>query len=248
MEKMQSLYRVIKDTKVLPQGTKEIITQYSPVNIKSSEEENNSNDMDASLQLIKEAKAESERIIKMAEEEAERLRKQAYEEAYEEAYKLGYQEAQEKGYQDGYEAALQKAKTEADQMIENAVQILNNAKTDYEAYLQAKKEEIIKLSLNIAEHILNREVSNVNGMDQMVEQAIEESRNAKSIIVKTNSFYTDHLKTKILEWKERFALKAEVFVIADDFMDKGHAVIEKNNGRVIINIDKALDNIREAIL
>ncbi|NLZ48095.1 MAG: hypothetical protein GX895_04775 [Clostridiales bacterium] len=245
---MQSLYRVIKDTKVLPQGTKEIITQYSPVNIKSSEEENNSNDMDASLQLIKEAKAESERIIKMAEEEAERLRKQAYEEAYEEAYKLGYQEAQEKGYQDGYEAALQKAKTEADQMIENAVQILNNAKTDYEAYLQAKKEEIIKLSLNIAEHILNREVSNVNGMDQMVEQAIEESRNAKSIIVKTNSFYTDHLKTKILEWKERFALKAEVFVIADDFMDKGHAVIEKNNGRVIINIDKALDNIREAIL
>lgn len=248
---MQSLYRVIKDTKIVSQGTKEIITEYSPISDRINDLNNegeNTNDFKVSLQLLNNAKEESEIIIKQAQEEAERLRKQAYEEAYEEAYRIGYQEAQQKGYQDGYEAALEKAKIEANHIIENAIQTLNDAKKEYEAYLTDKKTEIIKLSINIAEHILNREVTNVDGIDEMIVQAIEESRNAKSIIVKTNSLYTEHLKAKVLEWKERFALKSEVFVIIDDSLKKGHAIVEKNNGKVTINIDEALDNIREAIL
>ena len=248
---MQSLYKVIKDTKVISQGTKEIVTEYSPVNIKNNDldyDDENANEYKASLQLIRDAKNESERILRQAQEEAEMIRKQAYEEAYEHGYKQGYQEAQQKGYQNGYDVAIQKAKEEANKIIENAVQTLNSAKVEYEAYLQDKKAEIIKLSINIAEHILNREVANVDGIDEMVVRAIEESRNAKSIIVKTNFLYTEHLKTKVLEWKERFALKAEVFVIMDDSLDKGEAVIEKNNGKVTISIDDALDNIREAIL
>lgn len=246
---MQSLYKVIKDTKVVSQGTKEIVTEYSPVNIKISDlKYEDGNDFGASLQLLNDAKEESERILKKAEEEAERLRKQTYEEAYEEGYKLGYHDAQQKGYQDGYEAALNKAKVEADKIIENAVNTLNKAKDEYESYMKEKKTEIVNLSINIAKHILNREVAKDDGIDEMVEKAIDDSRNAKSIIVKANSFYTDHLKTKVLEWKERFALKAEVFVIIDDSLDKGHAVIEKSNGKITIDIDEALDNIREAIL
>ncbi|HCW04111.1 MAG TPA: hypothetical protein DGK91_05995 [Clostridium sp.] len=244
---MQSSFKVIKDTKVVAQGSKPIITQYSPTNNTISKLDNDdekSIDYNASLQLLNDAKRESERIIKEAQEGVERLQQQAYEEAY----NAGYQEAQKKGYQDGYEAALQKAKGEANQIIENAVQTLNKAKEEYELYLRDKKTEIINLSINIAKHILNREVSQVDGLDKMVEEAIEESRNAKSIIVKANSLHIENLKTKILEWKERFALKAEVFVLMDDSLDKGSAVIEKNNGKITINIDEALDNIRGAII
>ena len=202
----------------------------------------------ASLQLIRDAKNESERILRQAQEEAEMIRKQAMRRlmnmVISKATKIP-----EKGYQNGYDALpYRKPRKKLIKSSKMLYKTLNSAKVEYEAYLQDKKAEIIKLSINIAEHILNREVANVDGIDEMVVRAIEESRNAKSIIVKTNSLYTEHLKTKVLEWKERFALKAEVFVIMDDSLDKGEAVIEKNNGKVTISIDDALDNIREAIL
>ena len=110
------------------------------------------------LQLIRDAKNESERILRQAQEGAEMIRKQAYEEAYEHGCSKATKRLK-KGYQNGYDVAIQKAKEEANKIIENAVQTLNSAKVEYEAYLQDKKAEIIKLSINIAEHILNREVA-----------------------------------------------------------------------------------------
>ncbi|WP_163193230.1 FliH/SctL family protein [Clostridium thermarum] len=247
---MQSSYRVIKDTKVIPQGSREIVTLYSTDRV-SGKRDNTNIEIPAvntqnkeAMRLLEEAKLQSEEILIKAREKAELIQK----EAYEQAYNTGYAEGKQKGYSDGYEEAMAKVKLEGDRIIQSSVETLQNAKTEYETYLLEKKEEIIKLSINIARHILKREVSVDTGIEEMVVEALENSRKAESIVIRTNSLYVENIKSKLGLWKERFALKSDIFVLADEQIEQGVAIIEKNNGKIRIDIDEALENIKNSIL
>lgn len=250
---MLSSYRVIKDTKVVSQGSREIVTFYSANRVgEESDNSNNSNievapvntQMEEAKKLLEEARLQSQEILAKAKEKAEIIQS----EAYEQAYNAGYTEGQQKGFSDGYEEAMAKAKLEGDRIIQNSVETLQKAKIEYETYLMDKKEEIIKLSINIARHILKREVSVDTGIDEMIVEALENSRKAESIVIRTNSLYVENIKAKLGLWKERFALKADIFVLADEMVEQGVAIIEKNNGKIRIDIDEALENIKNSIL
>ncbi|WP_139904184.1 FliH/SctL family protein [Clostridium thermarum] len=247
---MQSSYRVIKDTKVIPQGSREIVTLYSTHRISGKRDNTNieipavNTQNEETMRLLEVAKLQSEEILIKAREKAELIQR----EAYEQAYKTGYGEGKQKGYSDGYEEAMAKVKLEGDRIIQSSVETLQNAKTEYETYLLEKKEEIIKLSINIARHILKREVSVDTGIDEMVVEALENSRKAESIVIRTNSLYVENIKAKLGLWKERFALKSDIFVLADEQIEQGVAIIEKNNGKIRIDIDEALENIKNSIL
>ena len=247
---MQSSFKVIKDTKVVSQGSKEIVTQYYPT--RGAE---NSEDAMGAVSPIDNQELTIKKMLEDAERQSQAIVNEAVEksrviqqEAYEEAYNAGYDQGQQKGYSDGYEAALLKSKEECDQIICSAEKTLKSGLKEYECYLDEKKSEIINLSINIARHILKREVSSLNGIDEMIVEALENSRNAESIIIRTNSLYTDNIKARIYGWKERFAIKADVFVVEDELIDKGCAIIEKNNGKIRVDIDEALENIKDSIL
>jgi flagellar assembly protein FliH len=254
VEKMQSSFKVIKDTKIISQGSREIITNYSCT--RSSDDRNNSNIEDSTIneqnfeaiRLLEEARLQGEEILRRASEKAEIMQREAYEQAYNTGYFEGQQKGCSDGYKNGYEEAMAKAKVEGDRIIKNSVDTLMNAKEEYESYLIEKKEEVINLSINIAKHILKREVSNVNGIDEMIVEALENSRKAESIVIRVNPIYTDNIKARLHDWKERFALKSEMFVLADNQIEQGCAVIEKNNGKIRIDIDEALESIKNSIL
>lgn len=247
---MQSSFKVIKDTKVVSQGSKEIVTMYYPSRVIGSVDDEvgytspkESYEQDA-RNILEEAERQRQAIINDALEKANNIQREAYEQAYNE----GYHQGQQKGYSDGYETAILKVQEEGAQIIQCAENTLKDAKEEYKKYLEEKKTEIIGLSINIAKHILRREVSNVSGIDDMLAEALESSRNAESIIIRTNSLYTDNIKAKLYDWKERFAIKADIFVIADDLIDKGCAIVEKNNGKIRIDIDETLESIKNSIL
>lgn len=247
---MQSSFKVIKDTKVVSQGSKEIITKYHPIGISANRDYAGSEDIpgenydETVKRLLEDAARQSEAIVAEAMEKARSIQQQAYDEAY----NAGYEQGQQKGYSDGYEAALQHSKAECDGIILQAENTLRNALKEYENYLDGKKDEVINLSINIARHILKRDVSSLNGIDEMIVEALENSRNAESIIIRTNSIYIENIKASLFSWKERFAIKAEVFVVADEQIDQGCAIIDKNNGKIRIDIDEALENIKNSIL
>jgi flagellar assembly protein FliH len=250
VEKMQSSFKVIKDTKVVSQGSKKIITQYYPIQVSGNKEDSmvevspKENHELVIKKMLEDAAKQSEAIVSEALGKAQIIQQNAYEEAY----NAGYEQGQQNGYNDGYEAAIVKSKEESQRIIDGAENTLKSALKEYENYFEEKKSEIINLSINIARHILKREVSNVNGIDEMIVEALENSRNAESIIIRTNSLYTDNIKARLYDWKERFAIKADVFVVADEQIDRGCAIIEKNNGKIRIDIDETLESIKDSIL
>lgn len=254
---MQSSFKIIKETSVVSHGSKVIVTQYIPIrNVPAKADDSDSQDKleiqdnsqlneqhELAARLVEEAKEQSEIIISEASKKAQVIEK----EAYEKASQAGYSDGEQQGYAAAYEQVLPKAEQQAASLVEQGMKVLNSAKAEYENYMTEKKEDILNLAINIAKQILKHEVERIEGMDDMLIEAIKESRNAQSIIIRVNSLYVDNIKSKICDWKERFALKADIFVVADELINKGNAIVEKNNGKIELSIEDALENIRNSI-
>lgn len=253
---MQSSFKIIKEPSVVSQGSKTIITQYIPIrSMPVKDDSDNSDKIDSqdnsqaneqhelAARLVEDAKRQSEVIVNEASKKAQAIEK----DAYEKASKAGYSDGQQQGYADAYEQVLPKAEQQAASLVEEGMRALNSAKIEYENYMAEKKEDILNLAINIARQILKREVERIDGMDDMLIEAIKESRNAQSIIIRVNSLYVENVKAKICDWKERFALRADIFVVPDELINKGNAILEKNNGKIELSIDDALENIRNSI-
>ncbi len=122
--------------------------------------------------------------------------------------------------------------------------MLFTAKTAYEDYLRSKEEEIINLSLEIAQNLISERLTEKEGLNNLVKEAIAATRNIKNLIIKANSFHCDALKKEILEYKE-ISLKAEVFVIEDNTLEKGNVVIITDKGKIKTGIQIAIEKINE---
>lgn len=111
-------------------------------------------------------------------------------------------------------------------------------------YIDNKKEDIIKLIINITEEILQREVKNEDSISQMVFNAIEKEKNAKRYVIRCNSLYRNNIQEQIVLWKEQMATNADIFVINDDSVQLGNAIVEKDNGKITVGIDAGIEKLR----
>ena len=126
--------------------------------------------------------------------------------------------------------------------------ILNNANNDYEEYLKEKTQEIIHLSMKMAEAVLKTKLEVPDGISDMVRKAIEGAENTKTFIIRCNEVHVDELKAKVDKWKVIYAIEGNIFVIGDETISPGNAVIERDNGKTEVGIQTGLDKIKEAIL
>ncbi len=193
--------------------------------------------------IIEEAQRNKQRI----EMEAEISAQNAEKEAYEKGYDQGIQNGKEDGYKQAYEETIEKAKGEAEDIVNKAQEILKNAQNDYNKYLDNKKNEVIELALNIAENIVRKKLEKEDSMNDLIEEAFKLSKGEQSVVIKINPFYVSELKTHIEKWKVEYSIKQEVFVLGDTFMEKGNAIVEKDSGMVKIGIDIGMEQIRKAL-
>ncbi|WP_055668117.1 FliH/SctL family protein [Desnuesiella massiliensis] len=254
---MQSFYSVIKNSRVETQGKKLVDTSYftnklSEVQLEDINEEVSEkmieNYENLAKSILENARKQSDEISSKAIEDAHRLEKEAYEKGYSEGVTSGYSQGHDQGYKEAYDANIEKALKEAEDIVNNAKSILLSAQDQYVKYFEEKKEELIQLSLTIAGHILKRELEKDSSLDNIIFEALGESRSASSCVIRCKGKYVSHLKSQLEAWKERLAMKAEVFVVEDNILEDGNVVIEKNNGSVVVDIDDSLDKIRKEIL
>lgn len=245
---MQLLYNVIKSSSIKDTGHKNIVTDEEIRSAKVERESKIKNHMDSyeslAKSIIENARKQSEAILSKAYEEAGNLEEEASvkaKKAYEDGLKKGYKE----GYEKGYEDTVQKAKEESDAIISSAEDMLKNADLEYEKYLQSKTYEINELIITIAESVLKREVKQKDAINEMIFNALENSKNAKTFIIRCSSIYADEIKAQITAWKEKLGFLGEIFVIKDDSIEKGNAVIDKGNGKIVVGIDYAVKKLRE---
>ena len=252
---MQSSYSVIKSNSVLQGEEKTIMTQYNRKIDFEDADEVLQQDMESTPEVIaryrqmgedivNDAKVQRDSIINAANINAVQIEKDAYEKGYSQGKQNGYED----GYKEAYDKNIEAAKAQAADIVSQAMNILNNANNDYEEYLKEKTQEIIHLSMKMAEAVLKTKLEVPDGISDMVRKAIEGAENTKTFIIRCNEVHVDELKAKVDKWKVIYAIEGNIFVIGDETISPGNAVIERDNGRTEVGIQTGLDKIKEAIL
>lgn len=260
---MQSSYSLIKKNFAKSGENKVISTEYNckkPVFKKFNPEQTEEEDVlkvhqvdpeellkryeDIGERIIQDAKREKQAIVLRAQMEANAAEKEAYEKGYEQGLKNGYEDGYEKAYEENVEAA----KTEAEEIINKAELLLKSAHKNYEKYLENKKIEVVKLALEIAEGITQKALSEDGAMNSLIEEAFKLSKGEEHVILKVNSIHVKELEAQADVWKKTYGIKNEIFVIADDFMNPGNAILEKQSGVVKVGVDTGMEQIRKVLI
>lgn len=195
-------------------------------------------------EVIANTQLESQRIIEVANEESEQIKRQAYEEGHKQGLQNGYED----GYKEAYEENIEKAKKESEDIKKEASEILINAKDQVVEYLKDNKKQIIELSISIAEKVLKEKFNEVDSMNNILESVINEYEVKENFVIKTNSIYIESINAKLNELKSEQSIKGDAFVLPDDSIDPGNAMIETNKGRLIVGIDCVMDKVKEELL
>jgi len=251
---MLSSFKVIKSNSVIENGNFQINTEYSTNKDNNQTEkkelgEKNAKDFIESYEvlartMLENTRRESDKILAVAYEEANRLEQQAYEKGSSEGYKAGY----DKGISDGnkyLEKQVNDANIKANKLISNAEEVLFKANSEYIKYIEEKQEEIKGLIISSVEHILKKEIQNKEGITNLVIDALELAYKSKTIIVKCNSKYLEDLQDKIANWKNQSIYRGETFVVGDDTIEDGTAIIIRENGKIVVSVNDALEKVRE---
>jgi len=244
--RVQLSFNVIKNSRIIEQGEKEICTQFNEVlkvvnrdehySIKNADMESYEN---IASNMLENARLESEKIISKAVVDAAQAKIQAFKE--------GVAQGSKEGYDNAYNEALRGAMDEAEIVRTKANSILMAAKSEYDDYLIEKEKHIKALIVNIAESILKKEVREVDALNEMIFNTLKAERNVKLYIIKSNNTHFDMIKSQIENWKSKFAFQGDIFVIEDNFLDDGTAVIEKETGKSILSISYGIEKIIEIL-
>lgn len=230
---MQSLSNVIKRTNVVNLGNKEVITLCFN-NITEDKAESNLETLSGDSALEDAYKA-ADKIIKKSKVEAER--------AYTGAYEKGYREGFKKGAEDAALETENRNKTSVDK-IET---LYNKAVSDYNKYLKEKENDIKKLIGEIAKKVLKRELEFSDSINEIIIEALIQEQGSK-VIVRCNERYCNSLRNKVDNWKRETGNNLDVFIIDDITLKENSVILVKEEGRAILDIDKAIDSIGKIIL
>lgn len=247
---MQSSYNLVKKGQVLEGNEKKISTEYVPPKHICEKTEINCDPEiyigsyeNIAKNIIADARRESENIRSAAIEEARNIEREAYEQ--------GYMQGKNNGYEDGkneaIESVLPQATSEANRIKEEAMATLLRATDVYNSYLEEKQQDIIKLSITIAEKILKREVSIDTGINDMIEEAFRQVKGEESVVIRCNEIYVEEIRNKIDYWKQTYNISKEIFVFNEN-LEYGNVIIEKSTGKIEMSIENGLENIKKAIL
>lgn len=178
----------------------------------------------ASEAEVKKSKNEAQKIIEAARQEAGGIK----------------EEAKEEGRQEG--------RQEASSRIEEAMETLNSAVKERKKIISDSENEILRLSLKVAEQIIRSEVSLHRDVClNIVSEAIARISDREQVIVKVNREDAEYLK----RYKDRLAGMLDgvksFSIIEDANIEPGGCVIETNLGFIDARIATKIKSIEEAL-
>lgn len=194
--------------------------------------------------IIEETELKKEEILNEANENSKVIEKKAYELGYEQGLKNGYED----GYKESYEQNIEKALKESEEIKQEGYNTLLNIKSEAKSYIKENKESIINISISIAEQVLREKFKDVTLMETMLSNIIAEYDLKKDLVIKVNPLYKEELQKNMDEQINKNSLSQKIFIIPDLGIEEGNAVIESENGKLIVGIDSVLDKVREELL
>lgn len=252
---MQLSYNLIKSASALESSKKIIETNYvansnveeKDEKIYSVEDEFRKNYEALGFNIIKKAKLEAEDIKTKSQKIAYEIEKKAYEEGYNQGKANGYEDGYAKGYAEALEKVKLDTEEEVNEKINRAENILEEANKEYKAYLLNKEKEILKLAFDMANIIAKSELKIPEGILPLIESVLEEAKGEENIIIRCNNIHVKAIKEKVNYYKQAYAIKGEIFILEDELMEPGNAIIDKGTGKATVGLDIALEKLENAL-
>lgn len=167
-----------------------------------------------------------------------------------------YQTEMQKAYEEGLKKAeqeamnmIEEAKAEKERILEEVINLKENLKNEYQEELRNTEKELLDLSLNIAEKIINYEVEKSdNYVLGIVKDALDKVMSKKDVIVKlsTADYYTVLSNKKYLMANVKGF--GEVDLVQDESMEPGSLIIDTPLGVIDGSIQVRMDNIQKVIM
>ena len=246
---MQLSYNLIKSASALESSKKIIETNYvANSNVEEKVEDEFRKNYEAlGFNIIKKAKLEAEDIKTKSQKIAYEIEKKAYEEGYNQGEANGYEDGYAKGYAEALEKVKLDTEEEVNEKINRAENILEEANKEYKAYLLNKEKEILKLAFDMANIIAKSELKIPEGILPLIESVLEEAKGEENIIIRCNNIHVKAIKEKVNYYKQAYAIKGEIFILEDELMEPGNAIIDKGTGKATVGLDIALEKLENAL-
>lgn len=195
-------------------------------------------------QILAQAESDKQRILDDAKKLSLDIEKSAYEEGYSQGLKNGHED----GYKDAYEKAVIDANLEFEDKIKEATDLLLSSKTFVSDLAISKKNEIIGLSIAIAEKVLARELESKDSLEGIFDKTLLEIKDKKSLVIKVNPLYKESIEKKISDLRDELSLTDDIHVMALSSIEKGNVLIESENSTISVGLDVALESIKTELL
>lgn len=193
----------------------------------------------------------SREIITAAEAEAEQIKQEALREAGEIARQKAEElaaAAREEGYREGYREGLAKAEAEAEEIRARARRVLQAAEKQRSALLASLEQEIVGLSVEIAEKIVCQQLTLApETILAVTREALHAARNRQSLTIYVNPADRQTVESQLGELQKLLAGPAALAVLADEAISPGGLVVETEHGRVDATLETRWETISTSL-
>ncbi|MGM7720370.1 flagellar assembly protein FliH [Metabacillus sp. Hm71] len=216
----------------------------------SKEMDNPKSKLEASY-LIQSAKEERERLIQAALEEKTAIMQQIEVEraAWEQEREQLFEQVRHEAYAEGLELGRQEALRQHQAFIEESKRIVDLARKDYSEKIQSAEEEILALSIKLAEKVIASSLSETpERFLPLVKQGLNEVKEHEHIKIHVHPANYELLLTHKDELAFLATNSQDVSIYANEELKVNDCFIESTFGRIDISIDTQLEQLKKQLL
>ncbi|MET3697986.1 flagellar assembly protein FliH [Bacillus oleivorans] len=200
--------------------------------------------------IISEAKIEADRIIHSAYHKQDSIQQElekakAEWEIEKEQLKA---KANAQGYEDGHQEGLKQGYEQVQALIQQTNSIVDKAKEDYYAHLQASERTIVELAMKIAEKIIGEKLQESEAYISYTKQAIEQVKNQKTVFVYVHPEHYEELIQIKQELKLILPAEAEIYIYANPELNSTGCYIETEGGKLDASVEVQLTQVKAHLL
>lgn len=198
-----------------------------------------------------EAEKTREEILEEARDEAEEIREQAREEADQLVRETEneVEDARDEGYDDGYEDGVADAEDDMAGYLDQAAEVLEEAKRRREAFLEENTRSLVDLAGELAEHIVREEVNvNEEVAERIVSAAIEEVSDVQEITVVMSPDDAERIRDIKDEIRAQHPNLEEITVTPDEKMQRGGCRIRTDFGDIQGTLRGQVEHLTEQLV
>ncbi|QOR68557.1 flagellar assembly protein FliH [Cytobacillus suaedae] len=190
--------------------------------------------------LLSSAKLELEKTIEEIENQ-----KLKWDSEKQELIALAKKEGYSLGIDEGKHEGLEQYKT----LIAEAREIIDLSKQEYSTLIDSSEETILKIGLNVAKKIINKEL-NENNEDflRIVRKAIKEVSEYTQIQIHVHPRYFELMLNQKEELRNLFNKETELSIYPNEELQETDCVIESSFGRIDASVDSQLIEIKHKLL